>query len=260
MMCTIKHARQPRRSPKGRFWHFIQRFWSHHGGTGYDDEWVSYPGEFYANLSNKSCYFKTIFPYHLELSRINSKTYSLSIEVNFNSNQRAYVERNLKVKSKKEAIKKTLKVIKNFENSERFKETWKNLITDIPIVNSDSIWVASVIIGSVSSFLCRRFLCCPNWQVTHPLGFGVFYSIDKSRNSWYWTKYDINSCGYIGSSCSEVSFQTWQAIFGYNESIDVEIKKAIKYSKLNLKSNQKNNIEKAEFFMQCFYDSKIEEL
>lgn len=239
-----------RHCSRGRFWHFVQNFWQCHGGTGYDDEWHVSPGRFYADLSSKSV-FKTCFPYHLELTKINSKQYSVSVQLRFNHEQCFYVCTSSKVNSKKEAIRKTLQLIKQFEKSEKCKEVWKDLLHDIPIVNSDGVWVATNIIGCPSETLITRTFMHTECK----LGYGIFYCLEKRVKEWRWKKYDLSYGGYCSSSCNEVPFEIWQAILGYNPIIDQIIKKSEEFNCLTFENDF--NIEKAEYHMQCFYESQM---
>jgi hypothetical protein len=134
-MSNSKHVRPP----KGRFWHFIRIFWQPHGGYDMCDEWYA-TGGWYADLSySKYSHFKTSYPYHLELYRHKS-SYSLTVEINFGGDQKQTITRINKISSQKEAIRQSLKVIKEFECSPKAKEVW--LKDD----SSSAMWVATSII------------------------------------------------------------------------------------------------------------------
>lgn len=241
MITLLKYATQPRRNS---FRHFVQSFWQQHGSTGYDDEWHAYPGRFYADISQNST-FKTIFAYHLELSKI-GKFYNLSICLSLSRSQKYEIARKIKTPNKKEAIRAFLKQVKNFENDKKqILIMWQKTTYDIPIVNSEGVWIFTIIIGSASSNLIQK-------QIKTS---GTFYSLEyDQRYGWQWTKYDISFGGHCTSSCQEVSFMTWRSIYGYNPVIDSVIDDAIVFAK----QNEENDFleELAEQYMQAFYDSQ----
>lgn len=239
------------RSRKNTFRHFVNYFWCCHGGTGYDDEWHVSPGRFYADIRNTTR-IKTIFPYHLELTKI-GKFYILSIELRLSSSQRHNVARVSKIPNKKEAIRASLKVIKKFENDKsRILTMWQKLSYDIPIVNSEGIWVLTVLIDSASSALITK----KTFQSHEAsLGYGVFYSLEHNNNKWYWIKHDISWHGHSTQGCKKVSFMIWQSIYGYNQVLDTIIDDAINFTKQFYKKDIIED-ELAEQYMQAFYDSQ----
>jgi hypothetical protein len=134
---------------RNRFWHFVQNFWQYDGSFDITDDWCINYNVSFAYLSSKQNPFKTSFPYKLTLSR-RKKGYLLSVAVEFNTTQTETIDNCVKVYSKKEAIRKALQVIKQFENSEKIKDVWLRLRKKIPIVNSKGQWIASVILGNVN--------------------------------------------------------------------------------------------------------------
>lgn len=264
---------------KNRFWCFVQYFWICHGSMGYDDEWHAEPGRFYADLIpevpkkqsfNSICknfsarhFLKVSFPYHLELSRRYTKKfkitrgYYLTIEIRLSTYQKETVARYAKVTSKKEAIRKTLQIIKEFEsNKRRVRETWRKLRYKMPIVNDKGKWIATVIVGHTSRVFQRSSTFCSIPEA--PLGYGDFYVLERcwgNRENWSWSKYSISSWGYSSSGCSSVPFHIWKGILGFNLSLDLILEQAIRFQQKNkfVMLNDKNGEAAGAELLNDFY-------
>jgi hypothetical protein len=224
---------------KNRFWCFVQCFWTCKGSFDYNDEYHPNYGYYDAYLKPESPYknfdsrhkeknfypkrfLKVAFPYHLRLRAktnknfIRTKGYYLSIYLNFNSIQKKQIASNIKVPSKKEAIRKSLKFIKEFETSEKPKLLWKEIRHKIPIINSEGQWIISVIIGSVSNALHFP-----------PLNHGDFYALENTNGTWYWEHYSVHTFGHSSSSCTSIPLKIWKAIQDFDPQLDILVKRAL---------------------------------
>jgi hypothetical protein len=258
-MNNSKHVRLP----KGRFWHFIRTFWQPHGGYDMCDEWYA-TGGWYADLSpSKFSNFKTSYPYHLELYR-HKKSYSLTVEINFGNHQKQTITRINKISSQKEAIRQSLKVIKEFECSPKAKEVWLKIRHKIPIIKDDSssaMWVATSIIGSPSSSL--YYGNCYTGSSSAPLGYGDFYTISKYKDfrdndklKWSFCKYSIQGYGYSSQGTKSIPFHVLTSLKGFDEELDEIIVKALSFkrnSKFVMIEDQQMGLHKAQQFIDIFY-------
>lgn len=244
---------------KNRFWQFVQNFWTCSGGYDYCDEWHPNYSHFYATINQKNKIFKNIlFTYKLDLYRQN-RGYHLFVETQFSFQQKACIASKIKVKSKKEGIRQSLKVIKEFQNnSQLFREIWLKKRSKIPILNSKFEWVATLIIGDVGTFLYKSNSL--RFETSAILGYGDFYSLECHNEKWHWTKYSIQGFGYSSSGFKEIHIDMWLALFDFDfplKSVIDEAKKYIINTKSIFISEGITGKTKAERYLKNFYESQL---
>jgi hypothetical protein len=204
---------------KGRFWHFVKDFWSHNGSLDYSGEVFNFSGSFDAYLTQRHKKFKVSFPYKLHLYRFKNK-YKLSVDLYFSHCQQANIAYGIEVVSKKEGIRQSLKIIKEFElNNEKTKELFLRVRHKEPIVSSDGKWIATCLIDSVE-------------QCVSEFGdYGsVFYSLHKSdKEFWYWRKVTLHGGGLTSEGCQKMPLKIWFSIIGFDQTLDIDLNKALKF-------------------------------
>lgn len=207
-----------RKRIRGKFWRYVHSFWNCHGGCDMDGEWTRGVG-FYRDLHCDNRYaqmpFKNIhYNYRLELYP-RKYEYVLSVKLCLSSYQTHMIEK-VFVKSKFEAIKATIQIIKDFESKKENNKIVTNLYFRNPIIKyNQHTDIADVVainfVGSVEHSLYRSMSFN---SVTHPLGTGVFFSLTNKKE--YWRKYDINGCGYCSQGCK-------------NEDVPIKVKEALEF-------------------------------
>jgi hypothetical protein len=243
---------------KNRFWQFVQNFWSCSGSYDYCDEWHSDLSHFYSTINPKDSIFKNIlFSYKLDLYRQN-RGYNLFVELQFSYRQRIYIASRIKVKSKKEGIRQSLKAIKEFQNNSKLlKEIWLKQRSQIPILNSKFEWVSTLLIGDVGNFLYKSNVFTQDARVT--LGYGDFYSLEFFNEKWYWVKHSIHGFGYSSCRFKEIIIEMWLVLLDFDfplKSVIDEVKKYILNSKSVFISEGITGKLKAEKFLKVFYESQ----
>jgi len=149
-----------------------------------------------------------------------------------------------------------LQIIKKFENNkEKIIEAWLKIRHQTPIINSNGVWVASLLLGNAGNLLYQ------NNSMT--FGFGTFYVLGSSiswRDStkfFHWTEYKTFGCGYSSHGLSSVPLNIWHSIFSLEnillDNILEQAKNIIKNSKLIMLQDKITGHIKAEKLLNDFY-------